>query len=155
HHPLVEHAHPQPHMIFKIGGADGFMNVGGRNVPLTPETLVLINAWEPHSYVGSTGGPAFLLAFFLDPGGLSDLRSPRRQGTFEQDCVRRTPELRRLVDRFVEPMLHDFAIDQHILEQLVGEITVKATGLSELYLEASRSSDFRIRRTINYIRSNP
>src|SRR5262245_50870 len=66
-HPLIEHAHPQPHIIFKIGGADGAMSVYGRNIPLTAETVVLINAWEPHSYVGSDGGPAFLLAFFLDP----------------------------------------------------------------------------------------
>ncbi len=49
------------------------MEVYGRNLPLTSETVVLINAWEPHSYVGSRGGPAFLLAFFLDPAWLSDL----------------------------------------------------------------------------------
>ena len=63
-HPLITHAHPQPHIIVKIGGADGAMEVYGRNLPLTSETVVLINAWEPHSYVGSRGGPAFLLAFF-------------------------------------------------------------------------------------------
>ena len=43
------------------------MDVYGRDIPLTSDTVVLINAWEPHSYVGSRGGPAFLLAFFLDP----------------------------------------------------------------------------------------
>jgi AraC family transcriptional regulator len=34
-HPLVTHAHPQPHIIAKIGGADGAMEVYGRNLPLT------------------------------------------------------------------------------------------------------------------------
>ncbi len=63
-HPLITHAHPQPHIIVKIGGCDGAMNVYGRDLPLTSETVVLINAWEPHSYAGSKGGPAFLLAFY-------------------------------------------------------------------------------------------
>ncbi len=126
-HPLITHAHPQPHIIVKIGGADGAMEVYGRNLPLTSETVVLINAWEPHSYVGARGGPAFLLAFFLDPAWLSDLRSPRRELRFEQHCVPRTPELKRLIGRFVGHMLHDFAVERQILERLVGEITVRAT----------------------------
>lgn len=126
-HPLITHAHPQPHIIVKIGGCDGAMNVYGRDLPLTSETVVLINAWEPHSYAGSKGGPAFLLAFFLDPAWLADLRSPRRELRFEQRCVPRTPELKRLVDHFVGHMLHDFAVEQLILESLVGEMTMRAT----------------------------
>ena len=153
-HPLVTHAHPQPHIIVKIGGADGAMEVYGRNLPLTSETVVLINAWEPHSYVGSRGGPAFLLAFFLDPAWLSDLRSPHRELCFDQHCVPRTPELKRLFSPFVGHMLHDFAVEQQILERLVGEITVRATSLSE-HNSVARAADFRIRRTIHYIRENP
>jgi AraC family transcriptional regulator len=153
-HPLVTHAHPQPHIIVKIGGADGAMEVYGRNLPLTSETVVLINAWEPHSYVGSRGGPAFLLAFFLDPAWLSDLRSPRRELCFDQHCVPRTPELKRLFSPFVGHMLHDFAVEQQILERLVGEITVRAASLSE-HNSVARAADFRIRRTIHYIRENP
>ena len=38
-HPLVTHAHPQPHIIVKIGGCDGAMEVYGRNLPLTSETV--------------------------------------------------------------------------------------------------------------------
>ncbi|MGE3990398.1 helix-turn-helix transcriptional regulator [Pseudorhodoplanes sp.] len=153
-HPLVAHAHPQPHIIVKIGGSDGAMGVCGRNLPLTSETVVLINAWEPHSYVGSQDGPAFLLAFFLDPAWLTDLRSPRRELRFEQHCVPRTTELKRLVNRFVGHMLHDFAVEQPILEQLVGEMTMRATNLSE-HQNAVRTADFRIRRTIQYIREHP
>src|SRR5205085_12413447 len=102
---------------------DGAMEVYVRKLPLTPETVVLINAWEPHSYAGSQGGPAFLLAFFLDPAWLADLRSPRRDLRFEQRCVPRTPELKWLVDNFVGHMLHDFAVEQQILESMVGEMT--------------------------------
>jgi AraC-like DNA-binding protein len=153
-HPLVTHAHPQPHIIVKIGGCDGAMEVYGRKLPLTPETVVLINAWEPHSYAGSKGGPAFLLAFFLDPAWLADLRSPRRELRFEQHCVPRTPELKRLVDRFVGHMLHDFAVEQLILESMVGEMTMRATSLSE-HKSIARTADFRIRRTIQYIREHP
>ena len=154
-HPLVVHAHPQPHMIFKIGGADGMMNVCGHDKPLTHETVVLINAWEPHSYVGSRGGPAFLLAFFLEPHWFANLRSPARPFRFEQHCVPRTAELQRLVHRFVGHMLHDFAINQAILERLVGELTVKAASAGEQKFTLAQASDFRIRRTIGYIRDNP
>lgn len=153
-HPLVTHAHPQPHIIVKIGGCDGAMEVYGRKLPLTAETVVLINAWEPHSYAGSQGGPAFLLAFFLDPAWLCALRSPRRDLRFEQRCVPRTPELKQLVDVFVGHMLHDFAVEQQILERLVGEMTVKASTLSEPRT-AARIADFRIRRTIRYIHDHP
>jgi AraC-like DNA-binding protein len=153
-HPLVTHAHPQPHIIVKVGGCDGAMEVNGRKLPLTAETVVLINAWEPHSYAGSIGGPAFLLAFFLDSGWLADLRSPRRDLRFEQRCVPRTPELRQLVNRFVDHMLHDFAVEQPILEQMVGEMTVRATSFSE-HRSIARTTDFRIRRTIAHIREHP
>jgi AraC-like DNA-binding protein len=153
-HPLVTHAHPQPHIIVKISGCDAAMEVYGRKLLLTSESVVLINAWEPHSYVGSDGGPAFLLAFFLDPAWLRDLRSPRRDPRFEQRCVPRTPELKRLVDAFVGHTLHDFEIPQLILERLVGEMTVKASTLSE-HRNVARSADFRIRRAIHYIHENP
>jgi AraC-like DNA-binding protein len=153
-HPLITHAHPQPHIIVKIGGCDGAMEVCGRKLPLTPETVVLINAWEPHSYAGSQGGPAFLLAFYLDPAWLVDLRFPRRDLRFEQRCVPRTPELKRMVDAFVGHMLHDFAVEQQILENMVGEMTVRATTLSE-QRNVVRVTDFRIRRTVRYIRDNP
>ena len=62
--------------------------------------------------------------------------------------------MKRLFSPFVGHMLHDFAVEQQILERLVGEITVRATSLSK-HNSVARAADFRIRRTIHYIRENP
>jgi hypothetical protein len=48
---LVRHAHPHCHVLLKVEGADTQFVVGDTVYPLTNETAVLVNGWQPHCYV--------------------------------------------------------------------------------------------------------
>ena len=66
-HSLVVHAHPQSHMVIKVGGTDAGFTVDGQRVPLTRRHLALINDWEPHSYDHAPrAGSSLILALYLE-----------------------------------------------------------------------------------------
>ena len=73
--PLVPHAHHHCHALIKISGPDTFFSVRGELQPLTMESVVLVNAWEPHAYachqpeVGNT----VLLGLYIEPGWLAEI----------------------------------------------------------------------------------
>jgi hypothetical protein len=60
---LVRHAHPHCHVLLKVEGADTQFVVGDRIAPLTDNTAVLVNGWQPHSYVHNPERPAAHRAF--------------------------------------------------------------------------------------------
>lgn len=53
---LVAHAHHYCHILIKAGGSDSAFSVRGHRQPLTDESAVLINAWEPHALGFSASG---------------------------------------------------------------------------------------------------
>lgn len=62
------HAHSHPHVLLKLGGADGCFEVGGSPYALTDAQAILVNSWEPHAYRHADGArPTFVLAVYLDP----------------------------------------------------------------------------------------
>jgi AraC family transcriptional regulator len=70
---LVKHAHCACHVLLKFGGADSAFEVRGKLCPLKADTVVLVNAWEPHSYVHSMGTQnTKILALYIDPVWLAE-----------------------------------------------------------------------------------
>lgn len=66
-HSLVVHAHPQSHMVIKVGGGDAGFTVDGEKVSLTRHRMALINDWEVHSYDHlSEHGHSLILALYLE-----------------------------------------------------------------------------------------
>jgi AraC-like DNA-binding protein len=62
------HAHSHPHLLLKLGGADGCFEVGGEPCALTDAQAILVNSWEPHAYRHADGARStFVLAVYLDP----------------------------------------------------------------------------------------
>jgi AraC-like DNA-binding protein len=62
------HAHSHPHLLLKLGGADGCFEVGGSPHALTDAQAILVNSWEPHAYHHAEGARStFVLAVYLDP----------------------------------------------------------------------------------------
>jgi AraC-like DNA-binding protein len=65
---LVTHAHRACHVLLKFGGADTAFQVRDKFCPLTDETAVLVNAWEPHAYTHMVDVPqTIILALYIDP----------------------------------------------------------------------------------------
>ena len=70
--PLVRHAHHHVHFLVKAEGADTFFEVRGVTVALTDTLGVVMNAWEPHSYVHDPKKPpTIILAFYIEPAWLA------------------------------------------------------------------------------------
>jgi AraC-like DNA-binding protein len=73
-HCLVRHAHPDCHMLFKVGGADSSFILDDRHVPLTNDTAVLVDAWRPHEFVFRPGQPPTqIIALYIDSDWLATL----------------------------------------------------------------------------------
>jgi AraC-like DNA-binding protein len=72
---LVRHAHPHCHVLLKVEGADTQFVVGDKVYPLTNETAVLVNGWQPHSYVHDPERPrTIILALYIEPEWLMAFR---------------------------------------------------------------------------------
>ena len=109
---LVTHAHPQCHVLIKASGADTSFEVRGQRVPLTRDSMVLVNAWEPHSKVHhGTAGSSAVLVLYIEPAWLEaldpQLAVAGLQGFFPEACVAIPPHVRLLADRLVGGMLDD------------------------------------------------
>jgi AraC family transcriptional regulator len=73
--PLVTHAHSQCHVLLKASGADTFFAVRDRLHPLTDETAVLVNSWEPHCYAHQNPDAprTVILALYIEPVWLCEI----------------------------------------------------------------------------------
>lgn len=72
---LVRHAHPHCHVLLKVEGADTQFMVGDRIYPLTDQAAVLVNGWQPHSYVHDPQRPrTVILALYIEPEWLKAFR---------------------------------------------------------------------------------
>lgn len=166
--PLVRHAHPHCHLLIKAEGADTQFMVRDRRVPLTRESAVLVNAWEPHFYAHDFTRPrTIILALYIEPLWLGGFRrnwmASGAPGFFEQACVALTPRIRRLADQMAEALARgqDTASDQEaLLSALMIAVIERFTpwqdgGLSLRDLARSRTVDRRIQRAVSAMRENP
>lgn len=108
--PLVRHAHPHCHVLLKVEGADTQFSIRERLVPLTTESAVLINAWEPHAYAHDLmRPPTIILALYIEPRWLAAFRpnwtASGRPGFFNQSVGAITPRIRALTDEMARTMV--------------------------------------------------
>jgi AraC-like DNA-binding protein len=72
---LVRHAHPHCHVLLKVEGADTQFLVDDAICPLTDDSAVLVNGWQPHSYVHVPDRPrTLILALYIEPKWLQIFR---------------------------------------------------------------------------------
>ncbi|HYD82063.1 MAG TPA: hypothetical protein VEC06_19845 [Paucimonas sp.] len=70
--PVIEHAHPQCHVLLKVDGADSEFEVGRRRYPLHDGTAVLVGSWRSHSYPYPPGlRGSTILALYIEPAWLA------------------------------------------------------------------------------------
>lgn len=168
-HDLVTHAHPQCHVLIKAEGCDTSFQVGGRLHPLTRDTMVLVNAWEPHAKVhGATRARSTVLALYIEPEwlGLIDRRlsAASQRGFFARSCVPVSPEVRRLADRLIAGMF-DAAVSAgarrrweaglcELMMSVVHAGSAWCHGRESWRAEARPVVDRRIQRAIRFMQDN-
>ena len=166
--PLVRHAHPHCHLLIKAEGADTQFVVSGRLSPLTRDTAVLVNAWEPHHYAHDPSRPrTIILALYIEPLWLARFRrnwtASSAPGFFEQTCVALPAHIRRLADQMAEALASDqetAAVREEVLSSLMIAVIERFTpwqdsGTSLRELARRSAMDRRIRRAVSAMQEHP
>ena len=163
---LVMHSHPQCHVLIKADGADTSFQVRDRLYPLSQDTLVLVNAWEPHSKVHrACDEHSTVLALYIEPGWLAGLDGKLSvsglHGFFPQPCVRIPPHVRALADRLVGGMFEpqcdaksrarwEIALFE-LMMSVIYEFSAWRDRMQIHRANLHRPSDARIRRAIRFM----
>lgn len=166
--PLVRHAHPHCHVLLKVEGADTHFSVRNQTVPLTDDSAILINAWEPHAYVHDLNRPkTLILALYIEPEWLSNFRNNWHASDapdfFDTSVGAITPAIQRLIRELAEAMVHapdDFALHEDTLGRLMIAVIERFTAWRSLprsisTLAAARTVDFRIRKAVSLMADAP
>jgi AraC family transcriptional regulator len=164
-HNLVAHAHPHCHVLIKASGEDTSYQVDKRLHRLTRDTMVLVNAWEPHAKLHDDAhGRSTVLALYIEPAWLADMDGKLSiaglRGFFPQPCVAIPQDVRLLADRLIGEMSDD--TNQRGLEDALLELMMSVIFAFSAWRAASdiqhanrrRQSDPRITRAMKFMHQN-
>jgi len=165
---LVRHAHPHCHVLLKVDGDDTQFLVGDHVAPLTDDLAVLVNAWETHAYVHDPSRKnALILALYIEPDWLRSFRpnwaASGSPGFFEQSAGEVSAHIRQTALDLAAEMVHEPGASrrqEELLSQLMIAVIERFTpwrsiGASLREIARSSAVDFRVRRAISLMRSDP
>jgi AraC-like DNA-binding protein len=166
--PLVTHGHSQCHVLIKVSGEDTFFNVRDKSYPLTDQTAVLVNSWEPHAYThhDPDAPGTIILALYIEPSWLGGIESALiasgRPGFFPQPCVEISKPIRKLSNQLAMQMLYGEQLGAEQLDILLSNLMLSVIdafsewrNFNELRkLALPHAPDARIRRALSYMRAN-
>jgi AraC-like DNA-binding protein len=162
---LVRHAHPHCHVLLKVEGADTQFVVGDKVYSLTDEAAVLVNGWQPHSYVHDPDRPrTVILALYIEPEWLKAFRpgwaASGAPGFFSRPSGEVSPRIRALAMNLAADMMarpeartsHESALSDLMIAVIERFTPWRSFPASIRELNA-RAGDWRIRRVATSMRS--
>ena len=163
--PLVRHAHPHCHVLLKVKGADTQFVVGDKIYPLTDDTAVLVNGWQPHSYAHDAERPrTVILALYIEPEWLMAFRpgwvASGAPGFFSHPSGNVSPRIRRLAMDLAADMMarpearaaHELALSD-LMIAVIERFTLWQSFPASIREINARSGDWRIRRVAASMRA--
>jgi AraC-like DNA-binding protein len=162
---LVRHAHPHCHVLLKVEGADTQFVVGDKVYPLTNDTAVLVNGWQPHSYVHDPKRPrTVILALYIEPEWLMAFRpgwaASGAPGFFRHPSGDVSPRIRGLAMNLAADMMarpeartaHE-AVLSDLMISVIERFTPWRSFPASIREMNTRSGDWRIRKVAGLMRS--
>lgn len=158
---LVEHAHSHSHLLFWLDGAPSFIDVSGERVPFDDQHAVAIDNWEPHAVSSIKPGERslYLLMYLRQDWVQRKCTEFGVAPKFHSPSFAFNNRLHYLVNNFARILLDDleeldlsFFVDeifQQSMEEMQGQSTEYALDLS-----GKSCSDFRIRKSVEYMKNN-
>jgi len=131
---MVRHAHTQCHIIFKVGGPDIRFGVRQHEHLVTNNSVLLVNAWEPHFYLHrSNPEPTILLALYLNPLWLKALDSrfmlSAHPKFFNKPIATVPAKLSQLRDDSLEQLVHNITPLKPRISELMAEIFLEVINI--------------------------
>jgi AraC-like DNA-binding protein len=162
---LVRHAHPHCHVLLKVEGADTQFVVGDKVYPLTDDIAVLVNGWQPHSYVHHSERPrTVILALYIEPEWLMAFRpgwaASGAPGFFSHPSGGVSPRIRGLAMNLAADMMarpeargaHE-ALLSDLMISVIERFTPWRSFPSSIREMNAGSGDWRIRKAAAAMRS--
>ena len=162
---LVRHAHPHCHVLLKVEGADTAFVVGDTVYPLTDDTAVLVNGWQPHSYVHDPDKPrTVILALYIEPEWLMAFRpgwaASGAPGFFGHPSGDVSPRIRHLAMDLAADMMarpeargaHEAALSD-LMIAVIERFTPWRSFPASIRETNARLGDWRIRRVAASMRA--
>ncbi len=161
--PLVEHAHREFNILFKLGGHDSVFRVGDQDMVLDDNAVLIFRSWMPHAKASNTEGPSLILSMLVEPQCLV-----RLLGTPGATPETLFPNVREEISEEIQLYAYRFAAaisNQLTSEKVDGQdlATDLLRALAREYadpalarnvLAAARPVDYRIRKALAYIRDH-
>lgn len=162
---LVRHAHPHCHVLLKVEGADTQFVVSDAVYPLTDATAVLVNGWQPHSYVHNPERPrTVILALYIEPEWLTAFRpgwaASGAPGFFSHPSGDVSPHIRNLAMNLAADMVarpearaaHE-ALLSDLMIAVIERFTPWRSFPASIREMSARGGDWRIRKAAASMRS--
>jgi len=162
---LVRHAHPHCHVLLKVEGADTQFVVGDTVYPLADRTAVLVNGWQPHSYVHDPERPrTVILALYIEPEWLTAFRpgwaASGAPGFFNHPSGEVSPHIRDLAMNLATDMMarpearqtHE-ALLSDLMIAVIERFTPWRSFPASIRQMSARAGDWRIRKATASMRS--
>ncbi|MFZ1170952.1 AraC family transcriptional regulator [Bradyrhizobium sp.] len=162
---LVRHAHPHCHVLLKVEGADTQFVVSDAVYPLTDATAVLVNGWQPHSYVHNPERPrTVILALYIEPEWLTAFRpgwaASGAPGFFSHPSGDVSPHIRNLAMNLAANMVarpearaaHE-ALLSDLMIAVIERFTPWRSFPASIREMSARGGDWRIRKAAASMRS--
>jgi AraC-like DNA-binding protein len=162
---LVRHAHPHCHVLLKVEGGDTQFVVGDTVYPLTDRTAVLVNGWQPHSYVHDAEWPrTVILALYIEPEWLRAFRpgwaASGAPGFFNHPSGEVSPHIRELAMNLAADMMarpearqtHE-ALLSDLMIAVIERFTPWRSFPASIREMSARAGDWRIRKATASMRS--
>lgn len=161
--PLVEHAHAQFNLLFKMGGADTEFTVNGETFTLTDTTALIFNPWLPHAKAVNSQGPTLVLSLLVEQrwlAGLMTAAPPNLDRLFPSPCVPLGPEVelhaKRLTAAGSQSVTMADDVCCEVVRDLVQEVIAAYASPQSTrdFIANARPIDFRIRKALGYIQEH-
>jgi len=162
---LVRHAHPHCHVLLKVEGADTQFVVGDKIYPLTDDAAVLVDGWQPHSYVHDPDRPrTLILALYIEPDWLMAFRpgwvASGGPGFFGSPCGHVSKRIRSLALNLAADMMarpdaraaHEATLSD-LMIAVIERFTPWRSFPASIREINVRSGDWRIRRVAAAMRA--
>src|SRR5579859_1901626 len=157
---LVEHAHREFNILFKLGGADAAFRSENETLALDDSSLLMFNPWVPHAKLANADVPTMILSLIIEPEWLVRVladRAPRVDRLFPNRRETVTEDVRinanRLGAAIPQQLMRGGSDCEDLLIDLIDSVTRQYADptLPRDIISTARPIDYRIRKAIAYI----
>ncbi|HEY1723138.1 MAG TPA: AraC family transcriptional regulator [Magnetospirillaceae bacterium] len=152
---VAEHAHPHMHLLFKVDGADRVLDVAGQRHRLTESKAVAVNPWQPHSEPGPIEGETTVLTFYIHLDWIAERFGDLSLNQFSEFQPDVSAEAQRLVADIVREIGGENRASPIDVAAAVQDLVGHTLSQGRAGQYPRSSADFRIRRAIDMIRTDP